>query len=48
MSKITFSLKQINIFQKNPNVLRVSDRVITYTDAFKNTFIDEYLNGKIP
>ena len=48
MSKITFSPKEINILQKNPNVQRVSERAITYTDAFKNKFIDEYLNGKLP
>lgn len=48
MSKITFSPKEINILQKNPNVHRVSERAITYTDAFRNKFIDEYLIGKLP
>lgn len=48
MSKITFSPKEINILQKNPNVQRVSQRAITYTDAFKNKFMDEYLIGKLP
>lgn len=48
MSKITFSSKEIKLLQKNPNIQRVSDRAITYTDAFKNKFIDEYLAGKLP
>ncbi|MCQ5366184.1 IS3 family transposase, partial [Anoxybacillus salavatliensis] len=48
MSKITFSSKEINILQKNPNVQRVSERSITYTDDFKNRFIDEYQAGKFP
>ena len=48
MSKITFSTKEIKTLQKNPNIQRVSERAITYTDAFKNRFIDEYLAGKLP
>ena len=48
MSKITFSTKEIKIFQKNSNVQRVSERAITYTDAFKNRCMDEYLAGKLP
>lgn len=48
MTKITFSTKEINILQKNPNVHRVSERSITYTDDFKNRFIDEYLTGRFP
>lgn len=48
MSKITFSSKEIKALQKNPNVQRVSERSITYTDTFKNKFIDEYLAGKLP
>ena len=43
MSKITFSTKEIKALQKNPNVQRVSERAITYTDSFKNKFMDEYL-----
>ena len=46
MSKILFSPKQIKQLQKNPNVQRVSERTITYTDAFKSKFIDEYFAGK--
>ncbi|MGW6610279.1 IS3 family transposase, partial [Peribacillus butanolivorans] len=48
MSKITFSTKEIKTLQKNLNVQRVSERAITYTDSFKNRFMDEYLAGKLP
>jgi hypothetical protein len=48
MSKITFSTKEIKTLQKNPNVQHVSERAITYTDSFKNRFMDEYLAGKLP
>lgn len=48
MTKIAFSIKEIKALQKNPNVQRVSERAITYTDAFKNKFMDEYLAGKLP
>ncbi|MCO7177210.1 IS3 family transposase [Sporolactobacillus kofuensis] len=48
MSKIIFSTKEIKMLQNNPNVQSVSERAITYTDAFKNRFIDEYLAGKLP
>jgi putative transposase len=48
MSKITFSTKEIKTLQKNSNVQHVSERAITYTDSFKNRFMDEYLAGKLP
>lgn len=48
MSKITFSSKEIKVLQKNPNIQRVSERSITYTDSFKSRFMDEYLAGKLP
>ena len=48
MSKKTFSDKEIKILQKNPNVQRVSSLAITYSDDFKNKFMDEYLAGKLP
>ncbi|MGN8842488.1 IS3 family transposase [Niallia sp. HCP3S3_B10] len=48
MSKITFTAKEIKTLQKNPNVQRISERSITYTDSFKNKFMDEYLAGKLP
>lgn len=48
MSKITFSTKEIKIIQKNPNVQRVSSLAITFTDDFKNKFMNEYQEGKLP
>lgn len=48
MSKRTFSTKEIKKLRNNPNVQRVSERAITYTNSFKNKFIDEYLTGKLP
>lgn len=48
MSKQLFSPKQIEQLQKNPYVVKVSTRTITYADAFKSKFIDEYLAGKTP
>lgn len=48
MSKVIFSNKEIKTLQKNSNVQRVSERAITYTDSFKNRFMDEYLSGKLP
>ncbi|MFE5392922.1 IS3 family transposase, partial [Bacillus thuringiensis] len=48
MSKITFSTTEVKMLQKNPHVQSVSERSITYTDSFKNKFMDEYLGGKLP
>ena len=48
MSKKTFTDKELKILQKNPNVQRVSSLAITYSDDFKNKFMDEYLAGKLP
>ena len=48
MSKIIFTKQEIEILQNNTNVARVSERAITYTDAFKHTFLDAYLAGKLP
>lgn len=48
MSKIIFTKQEIKILQNNTNVARVSERAITYTDAFKHTFLDAYLAGKLP
>ena len=48
MSKITFSTDDIKILSQNPNILRISDRAITYSDKFKRHFIEEYLTGKLP
>ncbi len=48
MSKIIFSPEDIKKLEKNPNVAKVSERSITYTDEFKHLFIEEYLKGKLP
>lgn len=48
MSKIIFTKQEIETLQNNTNVARVSERSITYTDAFKHTFLDAYLAGKLP
>jgi len=48
MSKIKFSQKDIEALEKNPNVLTVIELSITYSDDFKNRFINEYLRGKFP
>ncbi|CAI9393588.1 IS3 family transposase ISCb4 [Bacillus sp. T2.9-1] len=36
------------MLKRNPNVQSFSERAITYTDLFKNRFMDEYLGGKLP
>jgi putative transposase len=48
MSKNTFTPGEIKKLKKNPNVAKVSELAITYTDDFKRFFIEEYLNGKSP
>lgn len=48
MSKLIFTEKDIKQLQKNPNVKKVSELAITYSDSFKKIFIEEYLSGKLP
>ncbi len=48
MSKVIFNDKQIKFLAKNPNVLKVSDKAITYSEEFKNKFIEENLKGILP
>ena len=48
MSKVIFNDKQIKVLAKNPNVLRVSDKAITYSVEFKNRFIEENSKGVLP
>lgn len=33
---------------RNPNVLRISDESITFSDDFKVYFVEEYVKGKLP
>ena len=48
MSKVIFNDKQIKLLAKNPNVLKVSDKAITYSEEFKNKFIEENSKGILP
>ena len=48
MSKVIFNDKKIKVLAKNPNVLRVSDKAITYSVEFKNRFIEENSKGVLP
>ncbi|OOM14257.1 hypothetical protein CLOSAC_11300 [Clostridium saccharobutylicum] len=47
MSKILFTKEDTINLEKNINILRVSERSITYTDEFKRLFIEEYMSGKL-
>mgnify|MGYP006395500081 CR=1 FL=1 len=48
MSKVIFNDKQIKLLAKNPNVLKVSDKAITYSEEFKNKYIEENSKGILP
>jgi transposase len=48
MSIERFTLEEIEQLEKNPNVKKVSDKSITYTESFKEHFIIEYKRGKLP
>ncbi|WP_432807539.1 hypothetical protein [Pseudobacillus badius] len=44
MSKTTFTTREIKLLKNNPNVERVSERSIAYSDSFKDKFMNEYLD----
>src|SRR5690554_5428796 len=48
MSIDRFTPEQIKQLANNPNVKKASDKSITYTDSFKEHFIEEYHKGKLP
>nr|WP_237100115.1 IS3 family transposase [Paenibacillus azoreducens] len=48
MSKKIFTDKEIKLLSNNPYVKSVSSKAITYTDAFKQLFISESNQGKLP
>lgn len=48
MSKKTFTDSEIKLLSNNPYVKAVSSKAITYTDAFKQLFISENNQGKLP
>lgn len=43
-----FTDEQVKILKANPNVKNVSNKAITYTDQFKEHFVNEYNKGKLP
>jgi hypothetical protein len=48
MSKKIFTEKEIKILSDNPYVKSVSSKGITYTDEFKQLFIEENSVGRLP
>lgn len=48
MSNRIFSLEEIAILSQNKYVKNISEKVITYTDEFKQIFIAENQSGKLP
>lgn len=48
MSKKIFTDSEIKLLSNNPYVKAVSSKAITYTDAFKQLFISENNQGKLP
>lgn len=48
MAVNTFTGEEVNELQKNPYVKKASEKAITYTDEFKEHFIEEYRKGKLP
>ena len=47
MTKKLFTKKEQEQLKCNPNVQAVSEKAITYTDAFKRHFIAENEKGKV-
>lgn len=48
MSKNIYNEFQITELEKNPNVLRASERSISYSPEFKLKAVTDYKNGKTP
>ncbi|MMZ59698.1 hypothetical protein D1872_217510 [compost metagenome] len=48
MSKKLFTIQEQTRLKTNPYVKNVSAKAITYTDAFKERFVEEYIQGKLP
>lgn len=48
MSKLKFDQETIEELRKNPNVKRISESSITYTDEFKEYFVSENAKGVLP
>lgn len=45
MNKILFSPEAIEVLKKNPNIRNITEKSITYTDEFKEHFLEEYQKG---
>ena len=48
MGKNYFTPEQVEELRKNKYIKHVSEKAITYTEEFKEIFILEYQNGKLP
>lgn len=48
MSKIKFTDEQVKKLNKNPNIVKASNKAITYSYEFKDKFIQENKSGKLP
>ncbi len=48
MGKNYFTPEQVEQLRKNKYVKHVSEKVITYTEEFKEVFMMEYNSGKLP
>ena len=48
MSKKLFSDKEVELLSRNKNVVKASNKSITYSFEFKKKFIEEYRAGKLP
>lgn len=48
MGKNYFTPEQVEELRKNKYVKNVSDKAITYTEEFKEVFLLEYNEGKLP
>lgn len=48
MSKLLFSKDDIEKLKDNPYILNISEKAITYTNEFKEKFMELYGKGKMP
>lgn len=48
MSRKMFTTEEITSLRQNPFTLSVTSLTISFTKAFKQHFMDEYNNGKVP
>ena len=48
MSKLRFCKEDIEKLKDNPYISNISEKAITYTDEFKEKFVELYNKGKMP